>query len=144
MDASRRQGLNAGDLVAFVRVDDTGGGGARPMRVLCESREDEGGEERATWALVEDGEDEYEAEESPWERDRACWLEVVRKENWIGFRSATAGGRYASVGCSSTNSTARTSYNSKVETSSSKESVSQSLPHDEREEQLLAFGDKRY
>ena len=96
MDASRRQGLSAGDVMAFVRVDE---GGGRLMRLLCEAREDEGEEERATWAL-EDADADADAgaeEERPWESDGACWLEVVRKEKWIGFRSAAAGSRFLQV-----------------------------------------------
>ena len=53
-DASQRTGLNAGDVVALVRVRPGHDGGV-PMRVVAESREDEGGEERQSWSLVELG-----------------------------------------------------------------------------------------
>ena len=119
-DASQRTGLNAGDVVALVRVRPGHDGGV-PMRVVAESREDEGGEERQSWSLVELGDEDVDddddddgdgtqtrgggaaaddsdsADMRPWENDRAYWLEVVRKDKWIGFRSQAAGGRFLQV-----------------------------------------------
>ena len=98
-DSSKRQGLNAGDVVAFLSISSESTSTGSPMRVLAESREDEGGEERSTWSLVEISEQEgvQNQIENLWEDDKSCWLEVVRKDKWIGFRSRVAGNRFLQV-----------------------------------------------
>lgn len=77
-DASKRPGLDTGDVVCFLNPQGI------PYAVQEIPHEGHPGQSYVV----------FEASEKATLNDRSCHLEVVRHGKWIGFRSATAGNRF--------------------------------------------------